>query len=76
MTNAFLTLTEIQARFDSEWVLVGDPEWDRNAQLVRGRVLFHSKSRDEIDLKDMELGPAVAAIIYTGEIPENAAVVL
>ena len=74
--DSTMTLSEIEARYDSEWVLVGDPELDRNSQLVRGKVLFHSKNRDEVDQKDMELRPAAAAIIYTGEIPENAAVVL
>jgi hypothetical protein len=74
--NQILTLAEIEEHYESEWVLVGEPELDRNSRLIRGRVLFHSKSRDEVDQRDMELHPNSAAIIYTGQIPENAAVVL
>lgn len=71
-----LTLAEIEAKYDSEWVLIGEPELTPDLQVVRGKVLFHSKSRDEIDQKDEELGPASAAIVYTGRIPADAAVVL
>ena len=74
--NDTLTLAEIESAFDSEWVLVGDPELDSDLHLIRGKVLFHSKSRDEIDRKDEVLRPASAAIIYTGQIPDNEAVVL
>ena len=74
--NATTTLAEIGKRYSSEWVLIGEPELDQNSQLTRGRVLFHSNNRDEVDQKDMELAPTSAVIIYTGEIPENAAVVL
>ena len=71
-----LTLAEIEARYDSEWVLVGDAEFDESLRLVRGTILFHSKSRDEVGQKDMELRPASAAILYTGRIPDDAVVVL
>jgi hypothetical protein len=71
-----LTLAEIEARYGSEWILLAEPELDRNSQLVGGRVLYHSKSRDEVDQKDLELRPTRAAIIYTGIIADDAAVVL
>lgn len=71
-----LTLAEMEARYNSEWVLVGDAEFDESSRLVRGVVLFHSKSRDEVERKDMELHPASAAILYTGRIPDDAAVAL
>lgn len=71
-----MTLAEIEARFDSEWVLVGEPELDEFSRLLSGTVLFHSKSRDEVDQQDMQLHPSAAAIIYTGRIPDNTAVVL
>lgn len=74
--SALLTLSEIESQFDAEWVLVGEPELDSACRLVRGKVLFHSKSRDEVDQKDAELRPGSAAILYTGQIPDNAAVVL
>ena len=71
-----LTLQEIETRFESEWVLVEDPELDEHLQVVRGKVIFHSKSRDELDEKDGELRPKSAAYLYTGAMPENTAIVL
>lgn len=74
--NQVMTLAEMEAAFDSEWVLVGEPELSQDVQVIRGTVLFHSKSRDEISQADSRLRPRNAAIIYTGSIPEGAAVVL
>ena len=74
--NEVLTLAEIQSRFDSEWVLVEDPELNEHLEVIRGKVLAHSKSRDEIDRKDMELRPKSAAYLYTGTMPENTAIIL
>lgn len=71
-----LTLREMETRFDSEWLLVADPVTDSNSRLLSGTVVFHSKSRDEVDRRDGELGLRAAAIVFTGSIPENAAVVL
>ncbi len=71
-----LTLQEIETRFESEWVLVEDPEFDEQLQVVRGKVIFHSKSRDELDEMDKVLQPKSAAYLYTGAMPENTAIVL
>jgi hypothetical protein len=71
-----LTLAEIQSRYDSEWVLIEDPEVDEDLEIVRGKVLWHSKDRDEVYRKDMELRPRSAAYLYTGKLPTDAAVVL
>lgn len=71
-----LTLQEIETRFESEWVLVEDPEFDEQLQVLRGKVIFHSKSRDELDEKDEALRPKSAAYLYTGAMPENTAIVL
>ncbi len=74
--SEFLTLSEIEDRFDSEWVLVGDPEVDEHLEIVRGIVLWHSKDRDEVYQKMLEFRPKSSATLYTGTIPENTAVVL
>jgi len=70
-TDKVLTLAEIEKRFDKEWVLVGDPEFDANDTLIRGTVLWHSKDRDEVYRKDLELRTRSAAYLYTGPTPEN-----
>lgn len=71
-----LTLAEIEDRHPGEWVLVAEPEFDENLEVVCGKVAFHSKDRDEMYRKDTELGLESAAYLYTGAIPEEAVVVL
>ena len=71
MTDETMTVTEIEERFDNEWVLVEDPEFDRNNAVVRGKVLFHSKNRDEMYAKAMELRPKRSASLYTGPVPDE-----
>ena len=74
--NKSMTLAEIQSHFDSEWVLVADPEVDEQFRVVRGQVVFHSKSRDEFDRKRIELRLPSSASLYTGRMPANTAIVL
>ena len=71
-----LTLDDIHARFASEWVLLGDPELTESLVVIRGRVLWHSPNRDEVYRKARELRPQHSAILYTGTLPDEAAVVL
>ncbi len=72
-----MSLAEIQARFKSEWVLVGDPETAETLEVKKGRVLWHSKDRDEVYRKARELKPRHSAIFYTGPVvPEGTATAL
>jgi len=71
-----LTLEEIHSRFASEWVLVGDPELTESLVVIRGTVLWHSPNRDEVYRKAHELRPRHSAILYTGTLPDETAVVL
>ncbi len=71
-----MTMAEIRSQFDSEWVLLGDPRTDDRLNVLAGRVLHHSRDRDEVYRKAVVLRPKRSAIVYTGEIPEQTAVVL
>jgi hypothetical protein len=71
-----LNIEEIKDRFPSEWVLIGDPQTDERSQLLAGRVLFHSPSRDEVYRKAVELRLPYFAVRYFGTMPENTALVL
>jgi hypothetical protein len=71
-----LTLDQIEARFPSEWVLIGDPQTDESQHLLSGIVLFHSPNRDEVDRKLLELRPARFAFRYLGSPPEDMALIL
>jgi hypothetical protein len=70
------TAAQIEAQFDSEWVLVEAPDTDEALTVKRGKVRWHSKDRDEVYRKAVELRLARFAILYTGKIPKDAAVVL
>jgi hypothetical protein len=71
-----MTLQEIEKEFDSEWILVGDPETNESMEVIRGKVLCHSKDRDEVYRRAIELRPKRSAILYTGKMPPNTAIVL
>lgn len=76
MENEITTMPEIQNRFDSEWILLGDPDTTDTLEVTKGKVLWHSKDRDEVYRKARELKPRHSAILFTGKIPEEAVVVL
>ena len=70
------TLMQIKTLFDEEWVLIADPVTDESLNIRSGKVLHHSKDRDEVYRKAVALRPTRSAIIYTGKMPEGTAVVL
>jgi len=62
-----LTISEIKERFESEWVLIEDPVTNEALQVQSGRVLYHSKNRDEFDRKALGFRPKSAAVLFTGK---------
>ena len=71
-----LTVSEIESKFDSEWVLVGEPETDDSLHVQSGRVIYDSKDRDEVYRKAVELRPKRFAMLYTGTLPKDTAIIL
>lgn len=73
-----LTRSQIEAQFDGEWVLVGDVETSQTLEVQRGRVLYHSKDRDEVWRQAIALKPARSAVFYNGTrtIPPDTAYLL
>jgi hypothetical protein len=74
--NELLTMAKIKRQYEDEWVLVEDPELDADLEVVSGRVVWHSKDRDEVHHKALELRPRHPAFVYAGEIPEDAVIVV
>jgi hypothetical protein len=74
--NRYMTLSEIEAAFPSEWVLLADPKKDSQKLLEGGVLLRHSKDREEIDTIPDELWPKNFAVLYTGTIPDDVVVAL
>jgi hypothetical protein len=74
--DSLLTITEINERFTDEWVLVEEPQTDQNLAVVAGRVRWHSPDRDEVYRKANELKPKRFAVVFTGKLPQDVAVIL
>ena len=74
--SEILTVAQIEARFASQWVLVEDPVADPALQVQSGRVLAHSNDRDAVYREAVRLRPSRFAVLYTGTLPEDTAIVL
>jgi hypothetical protein len=71
-----LTIEQIGSQFDSEWVLLADPVVDGGGQITGGKVVAHSKDRDEVYRKDIELRLKVSATLFTGKMAHDSAIIL
>lgn len=71
-----VSYAEIKSRFDGEWILLEDPQTTKSLEVREGRVLWHSKDRDEVYRKARELSPKHSAILYAGSPPKDTVVVL
>ena len=71
-----LTIAQIEAQFASEWVLVEDPQTNDALEVQSGKVRWHSKDREEVYRQAVVLHPKRFAILYTGKILEDTAIVL
>ena len=74
--NEVLSMAEIEAKFDSEWVLIEDPRTDEALEVYGGTVGWHGKDRDEVYRRAIEFRPKRFAIVYTGKMPQDTAIVL
>ena len=57
-------------------MLLGDPVTDEQHEVKGGVVLCHSKNRDEVYRKAVELRPQRFAMVYTSRMAKDAAIVL
>jgi hypothetical protein len=74
--NGVLTVAQIERRFKSEWVLLEDPTTNEALEIQSGRVVCHSKDRDEVYRAATSRRPKRFAVLYTGKLPEDSAIVL
>jgi hypothetical protein len=71
-----LTIDDIKTRYPAEYVLLGEPQKTDTLELLAGRVLWHGPDREELYRKANELRPKDSAILFTGPMPKNLAVLL
>ena len=64
------TIEEIEKKYKDEWVLIEVLEENEFEEPTKGRLIAHSKSRDEIyDLLKDKTGDI--SVFFTGEIPKK-----
>ena len=73
--HKILTITEIAAQYDREWILIEDPITDEALEVQGGKVLLHCKDRDEFNRRMLEFKPKRSAILFMG-VPQNMEFVL
>ena len=74
--SELMTIQQIEETFESEWVLVEDPEFTPELELVNGKVVYHCTDRDELYRKLGELRLKRSAILYTGSAPDDLVIML
>jgi hypothetical protein len=67
---------DIKKNFENQWVLIEVKNVDESFNVLEGEVLANSKDKDEIYQKLLKIRPKEFSIEYTGEVPEDLAVVM
>ncbi len=72
MAEQYLTMTEIEAKYPNEWVLVDKLKKGRDGFAVGGVVAAHGPDKEAV-LRAAELipKPVDLAFYYTGPIPDD-----
>lgn len=71
-----MTIQQIEGCFQDEWILVADPQMNEALEVLGGKVVCHSKDRDEVYRRAVALRLPHSAFLYTGKMPEDTAIVL
>jgi hypothetical protein len=74
--DQFMTIEEIEKQFVGEWILVEDPETNEYMKVQSGRVRCHSTDRDFVHKEAVRLRLRDSAMLYTGKLPPNTAILL
>lgn len=65
-----LNMNEIEDQFDSEWVLLAEPETDEQLNVLSGKVLYHCPDRIRFDRETLKLDLGTGgefAVLYIGQ---------
>ena len=72
-----LSRRTIERRYRGEWVLLGDPELDREERVKRAAVVAHSADKDEVVRAAIANRLKSAALLYMGPIADpDVAIIL
>ncbi len=62
-----LTMKEIENRFNGEWVLIEDVETDEKLEILRGKVTYHGKDKNELHRQAMKSKSEHLASLFIGK---------
>ena len=72
-----MMVDEARARFPNEWILLVDPQTGPDQRVRSGTVAAHSKDRDVVYQKALELRPQRSAFLFAGPaVPTGTAMLL
>ncbi|HHT9121807.1 MAG TPA: hypothetical protein ACFYEF_02955 [Candidatus Wunengus sp. YC63] len=71
-----MTLEEIKQQYPDQWVLVEFLELDEELKVIEGKVIAHSRNKEDIYKKLLELENEKIAIEFTGDMPAEPAYLL
>ena len=71
-----LTLKRLETRYSGEWVLLVNPVQNKDSEIVRGELVFHSKDRSEVYREALNCEAVRTAVLYVGKLPEDLVAVL
>jgi hypothetical protein len=73
MKGRKMSVAQIKTKYRDEWVLLADYHLDERNEPISGVVVAHSKDRDEIYSKQMDIQKNLC-ILYAGEMPQDLAI--
>jgi len=74
--NESMTMRQMEKSFDKEWVLIENPVCAKNLNVKSGKVLLHSKNKQDIYKMAKKVLPKSFAVLYIGDPPEDMVFVL
>ncbi len=72
--SAILSRKKIKAKYPNQWLLLKDCQLDASTSLRKGRVLAHSKDREEIH-RALKKHSGNLCIHFTGSLPPDTGVI-
>lgn len=64
-------ISKLKRRYPKEWLLLTNVTTDELTHPIKGKLVAHSKNRDEIYERLSKMRGRSFCIEYTGEIPKN-----
>lgn len=69
--SEILTMEEIERKFDGEWVLIEDVEANEQLEIIRGKVTYHGKDKNELHQVAMKTKSKHFASLFIGKPDPN-----